>query len=259
MQKGTPAPRSARLTWTLALPTIAPPMRLHPESLSRGVPALVLLCTRPRLASAKSRRGPSVEARAAFELAQVLIDCALEDARAWTGPVVLALAQPNDLSWAGSLAERDWSIVGQAGGNAGERINAVDQILRRHGARSLVFVGPTAALDATADYALVRESLASADIALAPSNSGDIALMAARRPWPDLATLAWNTKRLSAELAYLCEREGLTVAKLERRPAIEGSDDLDLAVSSFRDDPRPKRRALVALARRLIEARAEPK
>jgi glycosyltransferase A (GT-A) superfamily protein (DUF2064 family) len=229
-------------------------MRLHPESLARGVPALVVMCTRPRLGGAKTRAAAASEERAAFELAQALIDCAIEDAEAWAGPVVLALAQPNDLQWAGTVARGEWSIVGQTGGNPGERINAVDQVLRRHGARALVFVGTTAALRPQSDYTTVCDLLASSDIVVMPAPSGGAALMAARRPWPDLATLSWNTRRLSAELSYLCEREGLSVARLERRAILESHDDLARIVEANAEDTRPKRQALVALARRILES-----
>ena len=240
----------------LPLSTIRPPMRLHPESLARGVPTLVVMCTRPRLGPAKSRPAASSDERTALDLSQALVDCAIEDAEAWAGPVVLALAQPNDLQWAGTVARREWSIVGQTSGNTGERINAVDQVLRRHGARELVFVGTTAALQPQADYATVCDLLASNDTVVMPAQSGGAALMAARRPWPELATLSWNTRRLSAELAYLCEREGLSVARLERRPIVESLEDLPRIIEADAKDSRPKREALVALARRVLESRA---
>src|SRR5258705_1605484 len=172
-----PAPYGPRrLTSPVPLSTIRPPMRLHPESLARAVPTLVVMCTRPRLGSAKSRPAAGSDERTALDLSQALIDCAIEDAQAWAGSVVLALAQPNDLQWAGTVARGDWSIVGQAGGNTGERINAVDQVLRRHGARELVFVGTTAALQPQADYATVRDRLASTDTVVMPTPSGSAAL-----------------------------------------------------------------------------------
>jgi glycosyltransferase A (GT-A) superfamily protein (DUF2064 family) len=231
-------------------------MRLHPESLARGVPALVVMCTRPRLGAAKSRPATGSDERTAFELSQALVDCAIEDAEAWAGPVVLALAQPNDLQWAATVARREWSIVGQTSGNPGERINAVDQVLRRHGARALVFVGTTAALKPQTDYATLCDRLASSDIVVVPSASGGAALMAARRPWPDLATISWNTRNLSAELSYLCEREGLSVARLERRPSLESLEDLPRIIEASAEDSRPKRQALVALASQILESRA---
>lgn len=233
-------------------------MRLHPESLGRGLPTLVVMCTRPRPGAAKSRPAAGSDEHTAFELSQALVDCAMEDAESWAGSVVLALAQPNDLQWAGTVARSDWSIVGQTSGNTGERINAVDQVLRRHGARELVFVGTTAALQPQADYATVRDRLASSDVVVVPAPSGGAALMAARRPWPDLATLSWNTRRLSAELAYLCEREGLSVARLERRTMVESLDDLPRMIEASAGDIRPKRQALVAFARRVLDSRAAP-
>ncbi|HZF14899.1 MAG TPA: DUF2064 domain-containing protein [Steroidobacteraceae bacterium] len=228
-------------------------MRLDQESLSRSAPALVILCTRPRLAPAKSRALPDAGAQATFDLNQALLACAIEDAECWNGPVALALALASDLSWAGSVARRDWSIVGQAGGNAGERINTVDHLLRRHGARTLVFIGTDAPAHTEADYALARAALESADVAMTTSTRGGVTLMAARRPWPDLATLAWNTNRLVAELAYHCEREGLRVGKLPRRHQVQGLADCARIATELASDARPKRQALVAVAQRLLE------
>ena len=187
--------------------------------------------------------------------------CALEDAEAWGGPVVLALAQATDLPWASAIARRDWSIVGQASGNSGERVNAVDALLRRHGARSLVFLGTNAPVHSESDYEAVRTALETADVVLTPAADGGVTLMAARRPWPDLATLAWNTRRLAAELAYLCEREGLKVEKFARRnqvATIDGEliEECARLVQDLGSDTRAGRKALVAVARRILAARA---
>jgi len=226
-------------------------MRLKLESLASGAPALVVMCTRPRLGAGKLRPDGGDEAQVAFELAQALVDCAIEDAQAWPGPVVLALAQPADLAWAGTVARRDWSIVGQASGNPGERINAIDHLLRRHGARALAFVGTTVPLLSEPDYSAARSGLDTFDVVLTPAAGGGIALMASRRPWPDLATLAWNTKRLGAELAYLCEREGLSVEKLGRRQQVEAVGDLERVVPDLSTDGRAGRQKLLALARHI--------
>jgi glycosyltransferase A (GT-A) superfamily protein (DUF2064 family) len=240
-----------RLTSLAALPTIASPMRLKLESLASHAPALVVMCTRPRIGGAKVRAESGDDAHQALDLARALVACAIEDAAAWPGPVVLALAQPSDLAWADGVAQRDWSIVGQPSGNPGERINAIDQLLRRHGARSLAFVGTTAPSLNEADYAAARSALETSDVVVTPTSAGGVALMASRRPWPDLATLAWNTKRLGAELAYLCEREGLSVEKRGRRPRVEDLADLEQVVPELASDTRAGRQALLALARRV--------
>jgi hypothetical protein len=236
-------------------------MRLHQDSLAGGAPALVVMCTRPRPAVGRTPPAAAAAwAQAAFELRQAMVACAFEDAEAWGGPVVLALAQATDLAWAAAIARREWSIVRQSSGNVGERINAVDELLRRNGARSLVFVGTNAPIHDESDYAAVRAALETADVALTPATDGGVTVMAARRPWPDLATLAWSTKRLAAELAYLCEREGLKVEKLGRRYRLETIDaehidDCARLVEDLAADARAKRKALVAIARRMLAAR----
>jgi len=203
----------------------------------------------PRLAAAIGPEG-------AAELAQSTWACALEDAAAWPGPVIIALAQAGDRAWAESWAHGSWSILSQSGGNAGERINAIDQQLRRQGARSLVYVGTNAPIHNEEDYAAARAALDRADVAIAPAAAGGVTLMANRRPWPDLAVLGWNTSRLGAELAYLCEREGLRVAKLPRRYELDGLADLARLAEDLAADQRPRRIALRALATRVLAAQA---
>jgi uncharacterized protein len=232
-------------------------MRLHRETLASDAPALVVLCERRRVrpGAPTTALAAAVGAQVAVKIAQALLECVLEDAEMWPGPVVLALAQPSDLAWAAMVARSEWSLVGQASGNPGERINAVDQLLRRHGGRSLVYVGENAPVHREADYAAARTALQTADVVLMPSDAGGVTLMATRRPWPDLATLAWNTTRLGAELAYLCEREGLRVDKLTRRYHVVGLDDLARVVDELASDPRPKRAAFVEIARHALDAR----
>ncbi len=203
----------------------------------------------PRLAAAIGPEG-------AAEFAQSTWACALEDAAAWPGPVIIALAQAGDLAWANSFAPGEWSILSQSGGNAGERINAIDQQLRRQGARSLVYVGTNAPIHKEEDYAGARAALENADVAIAPAAAGGVTLMGNRRPWPDLAALGWNTSRLGAELAYLCEREGLRVAKLPRRYELDGLADLARLAEDLATDTRPKRIALRALATRVLAAQS---
>ena len=230
-------------------------MRLHQTRLASEQAALVILCKRRRLMAGSPQLAAAIGPEGAAEVAQVTFACALEDAQAWPGPVVIALAQAADLSWAGSLMRPEWSILSQSGGNAGERINAIDQQLRRHGARSLVYVGTNAPVQNETDYAAARAALENADVALAPAMAGGITLMANRRPWPDLAALAWNTSRLGAELAYLCEREGLRVAKLPRRYEINAPADLTRIAADLATDVRARRVALRAFATRVLAAR----
>ncbi len=190
----------------------------------------------------------------AAELAQSTFACALEDAQAWPGPVVIALAQASDLAWAGGFARPEWSILSQSSGNVGERINGIDRQLRRHVTRSLVYVGTNAPVHQEEDYAAARTALETADVALAPAITGGITLIANRRPWPDLAALSWNTSRLGAELAYQCEREGLRVEKLPRRYEIDTLADLTRIAEDLATDARSKRVTLRALVTRVLTA-----
>ena len=80
---------------------------------------LVVFCRRPRLGAGKSRLAHALGAAQALAIAQALLECALEDARAWPGALVIAPENPAEARWAQGLLERA-SVQAQPPGNLGD-------------------------------------------------------------------------------------------------------------------------------------------
>lgn len=212
--------------------------------LCAAAPTLVLFCRRPAPGVGKQRLAAALGCGPAAELAELLLAAALEDAEAWPGPVALSPADPADAAWASGLLRRDCEVVGQPGGNLGERLNAVDRALRARGHTRLCFIGSDAPALDPAYYADARAALAAADVVLGPAADGGVTLMAAAQPWPRLTGLPWSTADLGQALSALCAACGLRVTRLGLRHDVDVPADLATAWRELRADPRPMRRAL---------------
>jgi glycosyltransferase A (GT-A) superfamily protein (DUF2064 family) len=218
--------------------------QLMPRCLAQSTTAatvcLVIMLKRP--ADSKRRLAAEIGPRATL-IAEHLCECALEDARAWPGPVCLAPARSSDQRW---LLERGVDtelIIEQCAGNLGQRINHVDGALRALGYRSLLFIGTDCpALDA--DY-LVRAAtgLGRADVVLGPARDGGLVLMGTGPPWPDLSALPWSTPALGDALTRLCRQRGDRVGTLEALSDVDQASDLPAVGHHVARDSRAARRA----------------
>lgn len=101
----------------------------------------MLICRRLQLGQGKLRLARSLGAAAALAIAQALLECALEDAAAWHGALVIAPDGAADAAWAAALLRRDAIVVPQPPGNLGQRLNAVDAAVRALGHERLLFIG----------------------------------------------------------------------------------------------------------------------
>jgi hypothetical protein len=177
--------------------------------------------------------------------AERLLICALEDARGWTGHVVFAAADDTDADWLAQTGLYAGEIVVQHAGSLGERINRVDAELRLRGLDRLIYIGADCpALDlvylARADIALGR-----ADAVLGPAVDGGVVLMGSRKPWPDIANLAWSTPRLHDDLTERLRGRGWTIATLATLRDVDEPADLAIVAQDLAGDTRPARIALV--------------
>ena len=190
--------------------------------------ALVIVCKKPRPGFGKQRLAVRFGARLTYEIAQALLACAFEDARAWPGPVVLSPAQKEDAAWAREQADRigrACHVLPQIEGNLGQRLNALDRTLRNRGMSRLVFIGsdsPELGLD---DYFTVDRQLESSDAVLMPAADGGVVVMANRRYWPDLSALPWSTAGLRAALVDACRKAGISVHLAREGYDIDEPDD----------------------------------
>lgn len=219
---------------------------------------LVLVCKRPAPGSGKQRLRAGLGIEMTQQVASALLACAVEDACDWIGPVVIAPANADDAEWARVLSAPMPSpalIVPQVAGNLGQRLNALDQTLRAQGMEQLVFIGSDApGLDKT-DFSASRAALRHHDVVLIPAQDGGVVLMANRRAWPDLSALPWSGDQLGSALMDSCRRVGQSLKTLGQGYDVDEMDDFLQLVTLLRQDPRPARRALLALARTIMAMR----
>lgn len=206
---------------------------------------LIVFLRRPALNVGKQRIAAELGAEAALELAQCLLAAALEDARQWPGRIVLAPAQSADIGWTRDLLDGRADSVAQPAGNLGQRINAVDQIVRESVQARVIFIG-TDAPGLDRDYLVqAHDVLSNFDVVLGPAVDGGVTLMGARRAWPDLSDLPWETPELGHALEALCVNHGMSVKQLGRRYDVDTRTDLARAYKDLKQDSRPARRQLV--------------
>jgi rSAM/selenodomain-associated transferase 1 len=206
---------------------------------------LIVFLRRPALNVGKQRIAAELGAEAALELARCLLAAALEDASQWPGRVVLAPAQSADVDWTRDLLDGRADSVAQPTGNLGQRINAVDHIVRESSQARVIFIG-TDAPGLDCDYLMqAHDALADFDVVLGPAADGGVTLMGARQPWPDLSDLPWETPELGRALEAVCVNQGLSVKQLGRRYDVDTQTDLARAYADLKQDSRPARRRLV--------------
>lgn len=211
--------------------------------------ALVLVCKRPTLGVGKQRLAAAIGMERAYHVAQALFACALEDAKNWHGPVVIAPASAEDCQWAASVmttSEKVW-IQPQTTGNLGQRLNGLDNMLRDKGLKQLVYIGSDAPLLTDNDYAACRAALRHHDTVLIPAIDGGVVLMASHCPWPVLVDLPWSTHRLGATLTACCRRTGQSVALLAQSSDVDELENCLQLVTLLQNDERPARNQLHAL------------
>jgi glycosyltransferase A (GT-A) superfamily protein (DUF2064 family) len=214
-------------------------------------PALVLVCKRPAFGSSKQRLAASLGQEKARCIAEALLACAVEDARNWPGPVVIAPAHSTDHAWAASLLpplQPNIYIVPQTGGNLGQRLNGVDYDARDLGLEHLIYIGSDAPVLSVTDYSAAREALLSHDTVLKPAADGGVVLMGSRQRWPVLSALPWSTNRLGTALVAGCRAAGQCLAMLAQSFDVDEEQDVFRLIDALKGDRRPARRELRRLA-----------
>ncbi|MBL8199074.1 MAG: TIGR04282 family arsenosugar biosynthesis glycosyltransferase [Chromatiales bacterium] len=207
-------------------------------------PVLVIFCRRPAPGIGKQRLAAEIGNTRAAEISALLLNTALEDAARWPGPVVLSPSETEDTGWAATLLDRPVRVIPQPAGNLGERLQAVDQLVRDHHQGPVVFIGSDAPVLSEENYEAARSALLHHDVVLAPALDGGVTLMAARHAWPALADLPWSSDRLCTALAERCTTQGLRVTSLASSYDVDVATDLQRLCTDLRTDQRPARRIL---------------
>lgn len=218
--------------------------------------ALVLVCKRPAPGVGKQRLAARLGPEIAYQIAESLLACTLEDVIAWPGRVVIAPADAQDCAWAANLfkqTQTEVQVLPQTGGNLGQRLNALDHALRAHGLNQLIYIGSDAPDIDLADFATVSKMLSDFDSVLKPTLDGGVSIMASRKPWPDLTDLPWSTSRLGDRLSMLCQQSGHSVASLSEGFDVDELEDLSYLVMKLAQDQRSARQSLCELALRVVQ------
>jgi hypothetical protein len=174
----------------------------------------------------------------------MLLNCALEDAAAWPGPVCYAPAEPADGDWLGPRIGADAVLVAQGNGNLGERINRVNRALWARGLERQLFIGIDCPSLSPLRLERADAVLDGSDIVLMPAADGGVVLMGSRRPWPALGTLPWSEPGLLDGLVALCQRKALSLRQTEMLHDVDSLDDLRAVAATLAADGRPARRKL---------------
>jgi glycosyltransferase A (GT-A) superfamily protein (DUF2064 family) len=231
--------------------------------MSDDKPCLVVFCRKPRRGVGKQRLAAAIGQDAASEVAAALWDCVREDLAGWRGDAVLAVTEPGEEAWAvaelASLAAgmgganngSRRQVLVQPAGNLGERLMAVDASLRGAGRERLIFIGSDAPALSAALLDGIAAMLQHADVVLAPADDGGVVAMAARTAWPPLADLPWSSELLARALQDRCRAAGQGVSMTNGSYDVDDLAGLGRVATQLRDDSRPARRRLAALAARL--------
>lgn len=209
-------------------------------------PTLVILCKRPALFQGKQRLAATLGAETALTLARGFMACAIEDAKAWQGPVVFSPASSGDAEWAGTLLAKA-QVQPQQQGNLGERIMGVDRQLRAQGHRRILYMGSDAPMLSARHYQSAAQAFDQQQVVLSAASDGGVVLMGSAAPWPDLKRLPWSTESLGERLKALCQQQGLSVGYIQPGYDIDVEADLLRLHRDLIGDDRPARRTLYQL------------
>lgn len=215
------------------------------------IATLLIFCKQPRLNHGKQRLAANIGAEPAFSIAKALLECALEDAKAWPGSVVISPSHSDQLGWAQSLLPTAF-VVPQPEGNLGDRIKAVDAALREQGHDRLIIIGTDAPVLNQQYLLTTSKQLRESDVVMSAASDGGVTIMASSKSWPDIADLPWSTERLNESLYSKCKSAGLKVSYVDPSYDIDHEQDLHKLIIDLADDHRPARQRLLSLTRKIL-------
>lgn len=223
--------------------------------LTSKVPTLVVFCKRPKLNQGKQRLVEAISPKKTLIIAKGLLACAIEDAKAWPGPVVIACSDERDVQWAQSLnnnAQVITQLPNGLTGNLGQRINYVDNVLRALGHQNIVIIGTDAPMLNDFHYQAVIDALNNHEVVLSHADDGGVVMMANSVPWPNLIDLPWSTQQLSHALAQTCREKELSVHYSTPCYDIDYFADIEKLAVDLALDYRPARKALLTTINQLF-------
>jgi len=222
---------------------------------SANHPTLVVFCKRPKLNQGKQRLVEAISAQHAVIMAKGLLACAIEDTKAWQGPVVIACSDESDVAWAQSLNDKAQvmtQLPNDLTGNLGQRLNYVDHVLRALGHQKMIIIGTDAPMLNDVHYQGAIAGLNEHDVVLSHADDGGVVIMANSAPWPNITALPWSTEHLSHALAQACRNEDLSVHYSIPGYDIDYVADIEKLTVDLTTDHRPARQALLVTINQLF-------
>jgi len=234
---------------------VLPMAKSASQAVKNTCPTLVVFCKRPKLNQGKQRLVETMSAEHALIIANALLACAIEDTKAWQGPVVIACSDESDITWAQSLNTQAHVITQLPEGltgNLGQRLNYVDHQLRLLGHQQLVIIGTDAPMLNNTHYQDVITSMSQHDVVLSHADDGGVVIMANSAPWPNIAKLPWSTEHLSHALAEICRENNLAVHYAKPGYDIDYITDIEKLMIDLKNDHRRARQALLGAINQLF-------
>jgi glycosyltransferase A (GT-A) superfamily protein (DUF2064 family) len=213
---------------------------------------LLIFCKQPRLHQGKQRIAATLGAEKAYQIASGLLECALEDAAKWQGPVVLSPARFSEEAWAAQLLSTA-KVYAQDQGNLGQRIMAVDKKIRSTGQQKIIVMGTDAPILDDVFFQQALHALENYDVVFSSAEDGGVTLMGSNLPWPDIEHLPWSTERLGKALHDACVDAGYSVSYIAPSYDIDLETDLMKLSIDLEMDKRPSRQALQRILNPMIE------
>ena len=193
------------------------------SKLKKAQAALIVFAKRPHIGQGKQRLAEDIGTEKAYVIAQLLLEKTIETINQWQGPVIISPSDLEDAQWASELCEREVIVIPQFKDELGQRLEQIDQEVRMLGITHCIFIGTDAPLLDIDDLQKVKNALNEDDQVFIPASDGGVVVMASCKPWKNLDTVNWSTKKVCKELKSLGIQQGLTVRLMK---VLSDIDDL---------------------------------
>ena len=206
--------------------------------------ALTLICKKPSLGHSKQRLAKAMGSAHTLQIAQALLDCALDDLGHWQQTQIIAYENKQDLPFFSKRCPSA-QFIQQGHGNLGIRINSIDKELRESAHQQIMYIGSDCPTLTIQQLNKVEVALQTNDFVFVDSDDGGVVLMANKKPWPKLEQLPWSQPNLGSELKSACKAHGKveTVACLSDLDTVE---DIAPTAALLQNDNRASRQRLLA-------------
>ncbi len=146
-------------------------------------------------------------------------------------------AQQRIEEWLRPLLPRSFSLIPQAAGDLGERLQAAFAITFERGAGRALVIGTDCVEMTPATFSEAFAALDHADCAIGPTMDGGYYLLGLRAPAPILfRDIAWSTGRTFADTLAQASAGGLSLKILERLHDVDDEADWHRAAALLTDD-----------------------